>query len=187
MGISRTSGLYAALRQSRNHAIRTLKRLPKVHPTSYVHPSCNVARDLVTEEYVFLGNECWIGPRTQIGRYTLFAPRVAIVGDDHVIDDPGVPMHFSGRPAQQDTHVGRDVWVGYGAILRRGVTIGDGAVIAAGAVVTRDVPPYEVWGGTPARRIKSRFASEEARTTHTSMLAGALIRPRFAQPQEGLK
>jgi acetyltransferase-like isoleucine patch superfamily enzyme len=53
--------------------------------------------------------------------------------------------------------IGSDVWIGEGALIRRGVTIGDGAVIAARAVVTRDVPPYAIVGGSPARIIRYRF------------------------------
>lgn len=53
--------------------------------------------------------------------------------------------------------VGNDVWIGYGALILAGVTIGDGAVIAARAVVTKDVPPYTIVGGVPAREIKKRF------------------------------
>ena len=53
--------------------------------------------------------------------------------------------------------VGNDVWIGHAAILLPGVTVGDGAVIAAGAVVSRDVPPYTIVGGVPARAIRQRF------------------------------
>lgn len=56
-----------------------------------------------------------------------------------------------------DTVVGNDVWIGYEAVVLSGVTIGDGAVIGARAVVTRDVPPYTVVGGVPARPIRRRF------------------------------
>lgn len=185
--LARDGDLYRRLREARNRAVIARKRLRGVHPTSYVTPSCTVARDLVTEEYVFLGDECWIGPRTHIGRYTLFGPRVAVVGDDHVIDSVGVPMHFSGRPPQQETRIGRDVWVGYGAIILRGVTIGDGAIVASGAVITKDVPPFEIWGGTPARRIRDRFPDGDDRARHTTMLAGPLVRPTFAQAPRTLE
>jgi len=62
-----------------------------------------------------------------------------------------------------DIVVGNDVWIGYEAVILSGVSIGDGAVIGARAVVTRDVPPYMVVGGLPARVIKSRFDQETVR------------------------
>ncbi|THV15227.1 CatB-related O-acetyltransferase [Rhizobium rhizophilum] len=61
----------------------------------------------------------------------------------------------------RDTVVGHDVWIGHGATIMPGVTIGAGAIIAARAVVTRDVPPYAIVGGNPARLIRMRFTDEE--------------------------
>ena len=55
------------------------------------------------------------------------------------------------------TNFGSDVWIGHGCILRAGITIGRGAVVAAGSVVVKDVPPYAIYGGNPARQIRMRF------------------------------
>jgi virginiamycin A acetyltransferase len=63
----------------------------------------------------------------------------------------------TGMPSRGDTVVGNDVWFGYQATVMPGVQIGDGAIIAGGAVVTADVPPYTVAGGNPARQIRQRF------------------------------
>ncbi|GLX02313.1 acetyltransferase [Microtetraspora sp. NBRC 16547] len=63
----------------------------------------------------------------------------------------------TGMPSRGDTVVGNDVWFGYQATIMPGVRIGDGAIIAAGAVVTADVPPYTIVGGNPARTIRRRF------------------------------
>ncbi|GAA1895723.1 CatB-related O-acetyltransferase [Actinomadura bangladeshensis] len=60
-------------------------------------------------------------------------------------------------PSRGDTVVGNDVWFGYQSVVMPGVRIGDGAIIAAGAVVTTDVPPYTIVGGNPARQIRRRF------------------------------
>ena len=59
-----------------------------------------------------------------------------------------------------DIVIGNDVWIGYEAVILAGVTIGDGAVIGAHAVVTRDIPPYTIVGGVPARPIRKRFSEE---------------------------
>ncbi|MFG1962995.1 CatB-related O-acetyltransferase [Nonomuraea sp. NPDC049028] len=67
----------------------------------------------------------------------------------------------TGMPSRGDTVVGNDVWFGYQATVMPGVAIGDGAVIAAGAVVTADVPPYTIVGGNPARTIRHRFAAAD--------------------------
>ncbi|MBF0282129.1 MAG: CatB-related O-acetyltransferase [Zetaproteobacteria bacterium] len=61
---------------------------------------------------------------------------------------------------QARTTVGNDVWVGYRAVILDGVTVGDGAVIAAGAVVTKDIEPYSIVGGVPAKLIRKRFDDE---------------------------
>lgn len=70
--------------------------------------------------------------------------------------------------------IGHDVWIGSGAIVLRGVKIGDGAVVAAGAVVTRDVAPYTVVAGVPARFLKGRFACEAQRQEAETALRVAL-------------
>ena len=70
------------------------------------------------------------------------------------------PPHLSQLPRKGDTVVGNDVWLGRECVIMPGTTIGDGAIVAARSVVTRDVEPYTVVGGNPARPIKKRFSQE---------------------------
>ncbi len=63
-------------------------------------------------------------------------------------------------PPFKRVKIGNDVWIGYGALIVGGVTIGDGACIGAGAIVTKDVPPYAIVGGVPAKVLKYRFPEQ---------------------------
>lgn len=183
--ISRSGRLYAALRLARSRAVIARKRLSGVDTTASVHPTARVAKDLRAGAYVFIGHDCEVGPDVEIGRYTMLAPEVRVIGLDHNFEEPGRPVQFAGRPAQQPTRIGDDVWLGQGATLMRGLTVGRGAVVAAGAVVTRDVPPYEVWAGVPARKLRDRFEDSAARAVHDRMLDGPLVAPTFVEPQGG--
>ncbi len=92
----------------------------------------------------------------------MFGPHVAVVTGDHRIDIPDRPM-ISIKDSEklpendQDVVIENDVWIGANATILKGVTIGTGSVICAGAVVTKDVPPYSIVGGVPAKLIKKRF------------------------------
>ncbi|MBI5750778.1 MAG: acyltransferase [Hydrogenophilales bacterium] len=85
----------------------------------------------------------------------MIAQAVTIRDTDHGFDDVSIPMKSQGintRPVKIED----DVWIGHGAIILRGVTIGAGAVVAAGALVNKDVPPYAIVGGVPAKVIRMR-------------------------------
>lgn len=147
--------------------------LKHLHPTAYLHPRQQyVSRDLVAHEYAFLAQQCHVGAYVELGRYVMLGPRVMIIGGDHEIDRPGVPMIFAGRASQRRTILEADVWVGGGAIIMCGVRVGRGAVIAAGAVVTKDVEPYAIVAGIPAKKIRERFEDPERRRIHDEMLNG---------------
>lgn len=92
------------------------------------------------------------------------APRVAFVGGDHEIPRIGELVIRSGRAELKTIRVGSDTWIGYGAILLQGVSVADHGIVAAGAVVTKDVPSGAIVGGNPARIIKWREGSEALRT-----------------------
>ena len=170
-----------AVRQNWMRWVRLRHGLQNVHPTAYINTVAGVeiARDVRMAEHVYVGAGCMINWNVTIGRYTMLAPRVAIVGGDHRIDVANRPIIFSRRPAPVPTVIGDDVWIGIGAVIMQGISVGRGAVIGANAVVTKDVPPYEIWVGMPAKRIGERFSDPEQRRRHEAMLDGPLVDPDY--------
>ena len=173
---------YGKIRSWRMAWRRWRRGLARVHPLAWVHPTADVRTDLVAGPYAFISFHCLVMRDVEIGRYSMLAPRVAIIGVDHQYDLPGTPMFFSPRPDPVRTVIEDDVWVGFGAVIMQGVRIGRGSVVAARSVVTRDIPPYEIWGGIPARKIKDRFESSADRCLHDEMLSGPLVEPRWPEP-----
>lgn len=144
--------------------------LKHVHKTFYIGGNCSLSPDLVAGAYSYIGPRGLIYPKVSIGDYTMLANDVAIVGGDHNYDKAGVPIIFSGRGELNPTIIGKDVWVGAYVKIMTGVKIGDGAIIALGSVVTKDVEPYSVYGGIPAKKIKNRFQNEQDIIKHKGML-----------------
>jgi acetyltransferase-like isoleucine patch superfamily enzyme len=181
--------LRKALRGARRLWWRKLLRLNGVHATVLFGGYGDISRDFRADEYVYVGPGCRINPGVYVGRYSMVGPDVQIVGNDHIFDRPGVPVIFSGRPVFRQTIVGKDVWIGAGATVLCGVRIGDGAVVAAGAVVTHDVDPFTVVGGVPARPIRRRFATVSDESAHIEMLAAPASSGEYCRPvasyQEG--
>jgi acetyltransferase-like isoleucine patch superfamily enzyme len=104
-----------------------------------------------------LGQECTISAyqHVSIGRECVIADRVMMIDFDHGMVEVERPIRLQGI-YKRDVHVGNNVWIGYGACILRGVTVGDNAVIGTNAVVTKDVPANAVVGGVPARLIRMR-------------------------------
>jgi acetyltransferase-like isoleucine patch superfamily enzyme len=123
-------------------------------------------------DYTFIGDHCWLSAgEIKIGRFVMLASEVAIVGGDHRFDVPGVPSVRTGRGVRKPVTIEDDVWIGRGAIVLHGVHIGEGAIVAAGAVVTKDVPAYSIVASPPARVIRNRFSDEAEVARHRRMLA----------------
>lgn len=120
---------------------------------------------------VQFGKECKVGTPVVFGNNILMASRVCFVGrNDHAIDVPGQLIWNGKREDCGCTYVNDDVWMGHNVTVVGPLRIGRGSVIAAGAVVTRDIPECEVWGGVPARKIKDRFNTEAEKECHLSYL-----------------
>jgi len=138
---------------------------------------CEVLGDTEIEyselgDYSYLGPGCMVAD-AQIGRFCAIAAQVRIGAPNHPLDRPSqhrftyCPEYYTAT-AQRDRAffkqrrddrvvIGNDVWIGHAVIVTPGVKVGDGAVLAAGAVVTRDVAPYTIVGGVPAKQIRERF------------------------------
>jgi acetyltransferase-like isoleucine patch superfamily enzyme len=111
-----------------------------------------------------LGQECTISAyqHVSIGRECVIADRVMLIDFDHGMVEVDRPIREQGI-YKRDVRVGNNVWIGYGACILRGVTIGDNAVIGTNSVVTKDVPANAVVGGRPATLIRMRDRPERMR------------------------
>jgi len=156
-------------------------RLAHAAGTAYVAYGSDISTDLVVREYCYIGTGAIIGPQVSIGAYTMLGPRVVCTGDDHRYDIPGVPVIFAGRPNLRPTMIGRDVWIGSGSTILAGVELGDGAIVAAGTVVSKNVPPCEIHGGVPNRKIKDRFGDLADKQRHLEFLQKPPVRGLFAE------
>lgn len=124
---------------------------------------------------ISISNNVYIGPKAfmlahlshiYIGRNTAIGPNCSIIGGNHRFDIVGKPINCytdaDKRPEDdQNIYIEEDVWLGCNVTILKGVTIGRGCIIAAGAVVTKSLPPYSIAGGIPAKVIKKRFSDEE--------------------------
>lgn len=143
-------------------------------PRLHMGECCRLGQDVFFETCG--AGEIQIGARTRINRGTLLVAHAGIViGDDCLIGEyvsirdadhgtvPGRPMRTQAHTAARIT-IGADVWIARGAVILKGVRIGDGAVVAANSVVTRDVAPGAIVAGVPARVLRQRGAARAATT-----------------------
>lgn len=153
----------------------------RLHPDALIHPRqgllrfgehCQVSTGAIVQGNVQFGDHCSVqtgsivigyGSREHptgqvtIGNHVRIAPHVQILGGDHDISDPDGPI---GSVVGKPIVIGDNVWVCGRVIITAGVTVGQNAILAAGAVVTKDVPPFAIVGGAPAKILRFRKASE---------------------------
>lgn len=180
--IRKNENIYFGLRVARMFLVRKWGRFKTVHPTANFLGRSRISKDLTLGAYSSIGPGAFICPRVRMGNYVMVAPNISIVGDDHRIDQIAVPYIFSGRPEIHTTTIGDDVWIGRNVCIRAGVTIGRGSLIAMGAVVTKDVEPYSIVAGVPARKISMRF-DESGIKAHERMLNQAPRRRPYCGEQ----
>lgn len=91
-----------------------------------------------------------------IGDYVMIAPNVSLLSNMHIHKSIDKPMILQGKELGKKVIIEDDVWIGRNVIVMPGVTIGEGSIVAAGAVVNKNIKPYSIYGGVPAKFIKNR-------------------------------
>lgn len=148
----------------------------QVHPEAFLGKGVRLAKevsignDVSINDYSYVGKYSTIGSAL-IGKYCSIGPYCNIGPDSHPISwISSSPLFYKNYSLQRDSGylepkerpiIGNDVWIGSHVIILKGVTIGDGAVLAAGSVVTKNVEPYSIVGGVPAKHLKFRFEREQ--------------------------
>ncbi|MBC1457939.1 xenobiotic acyltransferase family protein [Listeria newyorkensis] len=154
--------------------IKCRKRFPKnrIHSSQIganvtLGKECWINKDVIIGSNVRIGDYSYVNKGAiiasgTIGKYCSIAAYCQIGLDEHPIDQLSTsPFTYDSRDwnnFQNPPVIGNDVWIGGGVLVMQGVNIGDGAILAAGAVVTKDVPLYAIVGGVPARILRKRFA-----------------------------
>lgn len=116
-----------------------------------------LGEELIIGDNVGIAANAFIAMRgkLEIGDNTIFGPGVSIHCENHNFSDLKTPIRLQGA-TRKGVKIGKDCWIGSKAVILDGVTIGDHVIVAAGAVVTKDVPDYAIVGGVPAKVIKTR-------------------------------
>lgn len=148
---------------------RGLYDLKNVDSTFYLGGKGSISSDLIADKFSYVGKNSVLPPKVKIGKYSMLAPNVSILGGDHIFNNPERPIIFSGRPQMPSTIIGEDVWIGANVCIMAGVKIGNGCIIAAGSILTKDTEPYSIYAGNPAKFLKMRFNEQEI-SSHKKML-----------------
>ncbi len=137
---------------------KKIEPFPFIFPGAYIQHcyGIEVGRNLNVNRGVHIYGRGGI----KIGDYVLIGPNVVITSSQHNYSIKGVPILFQGHE-KDPVVIGNDVWIGANAVILPGVTIADGTIIGAGAVVTSDTEPYSIIGGVPGTKIGERGQPDE--------------------------
>ena len=113
---------------------------------------------IIIHDRVFIGFGCEfnVRQRIEIGADCLIASGCKFIDHDHGSSSRDIPMNQQTDGGEGEILIAADVWIGANAVVLKGVRIGRGSIVAAGAVVTKEIGQYEIWGGVPARKIGER-------------------------------
>jgi len=142
-----------------------------IHKTSKIMAGCHIVNSSIGR-YSYVGYDSNV-INAEIGNFCSIAGGCLIGGAAHPIDWVATsPVFYAGNNclrknysnnkyiSKKNTVIGNDVWIGEKCLIKAGITIGDGAIIGMGAILTKDVNPYEIWAGNPAKLIRKRFEDE---------------------------
>ena len=157
-------------RDLRTFFYKVLNNAYGLDPKCYLIKPKLISKDVKIGAYSHFSYGATIGTKVEIGKYVMCGPEVSIAMGDHNYKKPGKAIIFSGSPKRDKTIIKDDVWLGTNSLIKAGVTIGEGAIVAMGSVVVKDVPEYTIVGGVPAKYISNRFDSEDEKVVHQNFL-----------------
>lgn len=123
-----------------------------------IQKGAQISRSLSIGDNSGVGINCILQGKVSIGDNVMMGPEVWIYTRNHKHSDVDIPMKEQGFETEKPVSIGNDIWIGSRVTILPGVNVGDGAIIGTGSVVTKDVPPYTIVGGNPAKVLKSRKA-----------------------------
>ena len=130
-----------------------------------------ISSDSTIGDYTYIGNNCNI-TKSKIGRYCSIANNVSIGPGEHDLSKVSTSSLFYIKPYEiltsKGCEIGNDVWIGVNCVIRRGVSVGNGAIIGANSFVNDDVPDFAIVAGSPAKIIRMRFNEEKIKLIYES-------------------